>query len=121
MPYKPKHPCAHPGCPELVEHGEKYCEKHRTLHQEEVNRPSASSRGYGRAWQKAARAFLNANPLCAECLKQGRYVKATVVDHIVPHRGDQKLFWDRNNWQPLCKACHDKKTFEEDSHPTYRY
>jgi 5-methylcytosine-specific restriction protein A len=25
-----------------------------------------------------------------------RYVKATVVDHIVPHRGDPKLFWDRN-------------------------
>ncbi|MHA6731654.1 hypothetical protein [Devosia sp. A369] len=21
-----------------------------------------------------------------------------VVDHIVPHRGDQRLFWDRANW-----------------------
>ena len=25
---------------------------------------------------------------------QGRVVPATVVDHVVPHRGDQKLFWD---------------------------
>lgn len=32
---------------------------------------------------------------------------ATVVDHIVPHGGDLKLFWDVKNWQPLCKKCHD--------------
>lgn len=32
---------------------------------------------------------------------------ATVVDHIVPHRGDPVLFWDERNWQPLCKRCHD--------------
>ena len=25
-----------------------------------------------------------------------------------------KLFWDRDNWQPLCKQCHDKKTARED-------
>lgn len=66
-------------------------------------------------------AFLQSHPLCAECRKLGRYTKATVVDHIVPHRGDQKLFWDRSNWQPLCKACHDQKTWREDNRPTYTY
>jgi len=30
-----------------------------------------------------------------------------VVDHIVPHRGDQELFRDPANWQALCKLCHD--------------
>ena len=35
---------------------------------------------------------------------------ATVVDHIIPHRGDKRLFWDEKNWQPLCKDCHDRKT-----------
>ncbi|MEE1110357.1 MAG: HNH endonuclease signature motif containing protein, partial [Lachnospiraceae bacterium] len=59
--------------------------------------------------------------LCEECLKEGRYVKATVVDHVVPHRGDPTLFWDRSNWRGLCKSCHDKKTGREDSHPTYHY
>ena len=49
------------------------------------------------------------------------YTKATVVDYIVPHRGDQKLFWDKSNWQPLCKACHDRKTWREDNRPTYTY
>lgn len=32
---------------------------------------------------------------------------ATVVDHIKRHGGDQVLFWDKANWQPLCKPHHD--------------
>ena len=55
------------------------------------------------------------------CMKEGRYRKATVVDHVVPHRGDIKLFWDRDNWQSLCKEHHDRKTLTEDINPTYSY
>ena len=119
IPKRPRVPCGHPGCPELIEPGTKFCEKHRPLHPE-ITRPAAK-RGYGSRWQKASKAFLQSHPLCAECRKQGRYTKATVVDHIVPHRGDQKLFWDRSNWQPLCKACHDRKTWREDNRPEYKY
>ena len=119
MPKKPNVPCKHPGCPELVAPGTRYCDKHKALHPEEVR--SAGSRGYGRAWQKASRQFLAANPLCISCMKEGRYRKATVVDHIIPHRGDEALFWDRSNWQPLCKKCHDKKTWNEDKNPEYGY
>ena len=61
---------------------------------------------------------LHSHSLCVECEKQGKLTQATVVDHIVPHRGDQKLFWDESNWQPLCKPCHDKKTWNEDNNPT---
>ena len=119
MPFRPKRPCAHPGCPELVESERKYCEKHRSLHPEDTR--SASSRGYGRAWQKASKQFLTAHPLCVMCAAEGRYVKAMVVDHIRPHRGDPVLFWDRSNWRALCKEHHDRKTGLEDSMPTYRY
>lgn len=119
MPARPKVPCRHPGCPELIPYGTKYCEKHKPMHPEEVR--SAGSRGYGRAWQKASKAFLSAHPLCARCMAEGRYRKATVVDHIVPHRGDELLFWDRGNWQALCKKCHDNKTWTEDKTPEYRY
>lgn len=45
----------------------------------------------------------------------------TVVDHIVPHRGDQKLFWDRSNWQPLCEHHHNVKTMTEDRFKEYRF
>lgn len=30
-----------------------------------------------------------------------------VVDHIVPHRGDEQLFWDIANLQAVSKAYHD--------------
>lgn len=48
-------------------------------------------------------------------------MKATVVDHIVPHRGDDRLFWDEENWQALCKNCHDSKTMTEDRYQEYKY
>ena len=55
--------------------------------------------------------FLIENPLCVECLNMGRTEPATVVDHIVPHRGDLALFWDRRgNWQALCVDHHNRKT-----------
>ena len=119
MPMKPMVPCKHPGCPELVPSGTKYCEKHKGLHPEEVR--SATGRGYGAAWRKARKQYLEVHPLCAECIKEGRYVKATDVDHIVPHRGDQKLFWDRSNWQALCHRHHSMKTRWEDQTPEYKY
>lgn len=39
---------------------------------------------------------------------------ATIVDHIIPHKGNMELFWDRDNWQAMSKECHDKKTARED-------
>ncbi len=70
-------------------------------------RASSSRRGYDYAWQKARDGYLRRHPLCCLCDRQGKVVAASVVDHIVPHRGDKALFWDRSNWQPLCKHCHD--------------
>ena len=73
-------------------------------------RGGADARGYNARWRRARIAFLQKHPLCAECQREGKLTPATVVDHIFPHRGDQQLFWDQDNWQPLCKECHDRKT-----------
>ena len=108
MPRMPDTPCKHPGCPRLVPRGQMYCKKHAPMHTHD--RETASERGYGEKWQRARRIFLASHPLCVRCLKEKKITKATVVDHIIPHRGDQRLFWDETNWQPLCKDCHDKKT-----------
>jgi 5-methylcytosine-specific restriction enzyme A len=54
--------------------------------------------------------FLNRHPLCAECARLGRLITATVVDHVQDHKGDLGLFWSEDNWQSLCKQCHDRKT-----------
>ena len=53
--------------------------------------------------------------------EEGHITMATVVDHIKPHRGDHKLFWDRSNWQPLCEHHHNVKTMTEDRFKEYRF
>ena len=73
-------------------------------------RPNASARGYDRRWRKAREAYLTEHPLCVECQKKGLTVVATVVDHVIPHRGNEELFWSETNWAAVCKACHDRKT-----------
>jgi 5-methylcytosine-specific restriction enzyme A len=39
---------------------------------------------------------------------------ASVVDHIVAHKGDASLFWKTSNHRSLCKNCHDKRVDEGD-------
>lgn len=78
------------------------------------SRPNPAAMGYGHKWREASRQFLRENPLCALCLKSGRIRTSEATDHIVPHKGDMAAFWDRTNWQALCKSCHDRKTAKED-------
>ena len=78
---------------------------------------------YNYRWQKARAQFLREHPLCVEHMKLGEVVAASVVDHVLPHHIEdarfatveqQRIFWDRSNWQSLCKVCHDsyKKKLE---------
>lgn len=116
MPSAAPRPCTYPGCGALVRDGSGRCDKHRRVEQRQSDerRGSAHQRGYTSAWQRARDGYLRAHPLCVRCEGAGLVEAATVVDHIKPHRGDKVLFWDRNNWQSLCKACHDRKTATED-------
>lgn len=118
MPIRSKIPCQYPGCPNLVNAGEKYCKEHSKMKPKD-NR-SAFQRGYTKKWQKESKEYLMAHPFCEECRRHGILRTADVVDHIKPHHGDSKSFWDKDNWQSLCKSCHDKKTGCEDR-VTYGY
>lgn len=97
------------GCPRLSEH--RLCEVHRP--QRRKDRPSAAERGYDARWYRRSRAWLALpeHRWCVLCLP--RLIIATVVDHVIPHHGDEALFWDESNWQPLCKHHHDSKTRKE--------
>lgn len=108
MPHSAKTPCR--VCRRACRGG--YCEAHRRERTRECDerRGTAAQRGYGAAWQRESKRFLDAHPLCADCEERERITAATIVDHIVPHRGDPKLFWDRKNWQGLCETCHNRKT-----------
>lgn len=117
MPWASKKPCTYPGCRALAIG--KYCDKHantdkdkKTAH--DKRRLSSSKRGYGTKWRKYRLRFLAEHPMCVHCILHGRVVIATVVDHMVPHRGDMVKFWDTGNHQALCKRCHDVKTAKQD-------
>ena len=79
------------------------------------DKATSTQRGYGYAWQQARLVHLNAHPLCVYCERDDRVTAASVVDHVIPHRGDMTLFWDRNNWQSLCRPCHDIVKKHEES------
>jgi 5-methylcytosine-specific restriction enzyme A len=84
----------------------------------DARRGSARARGYDARWERARKLYLAEHPLCRMCEHTGRIEPATVVDHKIAHRRDQALFWDQNNWQPLCVSCHSRaKQREERGRP----
>lgn len=102
MPSKPLRPCNHPGCPILSD--KRFCRAHDVR----IRSPqSIASRRLtnNQRWRQARKIFLANHPLCVECSRV-----ATIVDHIIEHEGNYQLMWDIDNWQSLCKPCHDKKT-----------
>lgn len=112
MPYKPKKPCAYPGCPELT--NERYCAKHKKLTDAQYDarfRDKSAKDFYGsKEWKRKRREFLIEHPICEYC----RMKAATIVDHIVPIRMGGALL-DDENLQALCSSCHSAKSIREGS------
>lgn len=119
MASKPQKPCSKHGCPNLTR--AKYCEEHAGLAARPVTwdkdkakeydkqRGTAASRGYDSKWRTYRTKYLKLNPYCKQCGQP-----ATVVDHVIPHKGNKGLFWTSFNHQALCKRCHDVKTATHD-------
>jgi 5-methylcytosine-specific restriction protein A len=108
MSIRPPHICTC-GCGKIIPHGEQ-CERQKAARRErnarhDRRRPSAARRGYNGEWRKASREYLARHP---HCRMPGCNRLASLVDHIIPHRGNDRLFWDRTNWQPLCTPCHSR-------------
>jgi 5-methylcytosine-specific restriction protein A len=61
-----------------------------------------------KAWYKLRYKQLMKDPLCQMHLALQSVVRATIVDHIKPHRGNEDLFYDPRNLQSLCEACHNR-------------
>lgn len=64
-------------------------------------------------WERLRRDQLESNPFCCFCAESTPLGEmptvAEVVDHKTPHKGDERLFFDPNNLQSLCKLCHDSR------------
>ena len=119
IPYKPRKPCACPGCPELVPPGTRYCERHQKQADRDYDRyhrPTEHQERYHTgAWAKIRTAKLHTQPLCERCLGEGRYTHASIVHHIRPLAGGGTNALD--NLMSLCAACHNKIHYEMKNDP----
>jgi 5-methylcytosine-specific restriction endonuclease McrA len=75
-------------------------------------RGSARVRGYTTPWDKAAAGHRAKHPLCVYCAMGAwgdapRDTAADLIDHLIPHRGDQAIFWNRRDWVSSCTDCHN--------------
>lgn len=76
-----------------------------------TTRKSRHERGYGREHQRMRAVVLAEEPLCRPCRAAGRVTAATIADHIKPlSEGGNG---ERENYQGICRPCHDAKTAEE--------
>lgn len=73
------------------------------------SKESASSRGYGSAWNKLRTIVMMRDfQICQPCTRNNRVTLATEVDHIIPKaKGGTD---DLSNLQAICEDCHKKKT-----------
>ena len=107
-----------PTCQTLTDGGP--CPVHAL--EREQRRGHARARGYSRLWEREAARFKREFPFCgnrpcglapvmSECADRGILTPAYAVDHVTPHKGNQRIFWDiAGNWQSLCQACHARKS-----------
>ena len=67
-------------------------------------------------WRQIREHQLTLHPLCAWHLKKTppQMVRATVVHHPIPHKGDEVLCYDANNVESLCAPCHDSKAQQDE-------
>lgn len=88
-----------------------------------THKQTAHQKGYDARW-RAYRLWFIVQVNCTECgrnhalcegkcREQGKIVPTYAVDHIRPHRGDEKLFWLHSNHQGLCQAEHNAKSAKE--------
>ena len=112
MPYRPKRPCSHPGCPRLT--NGRFCEEHAKQEAQRYERyqrnPTVKKR-YGRAWKRVRDRFIAAHPLCERCKDHGKIAPAQEVHHIVPL--SQGGTHDEINLMALCTSCHSEITARE--------
>jgi 5-methylcytosine-specific restriction protein A len=114
----PLHQCRYQGCRNKT--NKSYCPEHADVVKKkwqkdtDRRRGTSTERGYDGRWAKYRIGYLKEHPLCVECEKNGKYVPAKDIDHIIPVNGqDDPLFWEPTNHQGLCHRHHGEKTARE--------
>jgi len=96
--------CCHPGCNHIALQGKSKCEEHFVERKIKKDTKKTRDKNYGTSrWKKLRAEKLRQSPLCSDCKKP-----ANTVHHIIPVKEGGE-FWDINNLDTLCRACHEKE------------
>jgi 5-methylcytosine-specific restriction protein A len=96
MPSAALQECRRPLCGNFAERGG-FCAEHACeAAQSFIFDKSLTPANKRFRWMR--KAFLSAHPICNMC----EHESASVLDHIIPHRGSRELFWCTGNRQGLC-------------------
>lgn len=61
-------------------------------------------------WQRLRKVIISRDyGLCQECKRRGVITKGIVVHHVVEAREDITKFWNKDNLELICLACHNKE------------
>lgn len=86
-----------------------------SIHPATPYRGSSTQQGYGSDWARLSAQVLREEPWCPGYpigQHAGASVRTTVVDHIKARRAGGTD--DRANLRGYCRACHSRKTVQED-------
>lgn len=96
-----------------------YCVQHEDVEAnrfKELHKAPGSRAFYGsRKWTRTARAYRQANPLCADHKSRELVVKGDLVDHTTERNELIARGLDPYDWeylQTLCHSCHNRKLRE---------
>jgi 5-methylcytosine-specific restriction protein A len=97
--------CHHPGCNNLIPTSERYCAQHKRepapLFSNAV-RYKYDELYHTTQWRKLCDKVLREQPHCSKCGSTNNLQ----VHHIIPHRGNEELFFNENNLTVVYAACH---------------
>ncbi|HNZ65245.1 MAG TPA: HNH endonuclease signature motif containing protein [Smithella sp.] len=110
MTNKSKKYCAAFPCSNLAVYGA-YCAEHKPAAALKETDPFYLSP----VWRRFRAWYLTNHPLCEQCEREGRLIKADMVDHIIEIK-DGGALTDESNAMSLCWKCHGIKTAKAKNH-----
>lgn len=113
----PLNKCGVSHCREYINLPDRYCDKHRGNADKTYNREVRYNKDnirYARfyastGWRRARSYQLMKQPLCEQCLLEGKVKPATIVHHLEEIRTNWDKRLDEENLESICQQHHNKE------------
>lgn len=119
MPMKPARPCRYRGCAGLTTDSSGYCEQHKNTDRKRRARDYSKKpddKFYSStAWAKCRLMKLARDPLCEDCLAEGRLTQGEIVHHVIHYQDRPDMAYHLDNLRTVCRSCHAKEHLYENN------